>query len=251
MELINRFKYSILILISLLILAPQPAFAMHVMEGFLPFKWCVFWYALSLPFFIAGLLSIKRIINTNLKFKMLLVFAGAFVFVLSALKIPSITGSCAHPTGVGLGTILFGVAPMTVIGVIVLLFQALLLAHGGLSTLGANAFSMAIVGPITAWIVYKTAMKLKIPQAYAIFLAAMLGDWFTYITTATQLAIAFPSSIGGFMASAGKFLSIFALTQIPLAISEGLLTVLIFNILSLHSRNELKELKVITEEENI
>jgi cobalt/nickel transport system permease protein len=31
---------------------------------------------------------------------------------------------------------------MSVLGGLVLLFQALLLAHGGLTTLGANAFSM-------------------------------------------------------------------------------------------------------------
>ncbi len=36
---------------------------------------------------------------------------------------------------------------MAVLGAIVLVFQALLLAHGGLSTLGANVFSMAIAGP--------------------------------------------------------------------------------------------------------
>ena len=67
--------------------------------------------------------------------------------MLSALKIPSVTGSCSHPTGTGLGAVLFGPGVMTVLGTIVLLFQALLLAHGGLTTLGANVFSMAIVGP--------------------------------------------------------------------------------------------------------
>lgn len=36
----------------------------------------------------------------------------------------------------------------TILGGIVLLFQALLLAHGGLTTLGANTVSMGIVGPL-------------------------------------------------------------------------------------------------------
>ncbi len=62
------------------------------------------------------------------------------MFVLSALKIPSVTGSCSHPTGVGLGAIMFGPSVMFVLGTIVLIFQALLLAHGGITTLGANAF---------------------------------------------------------------------------------------------------------------
>ncbi len=57
------------------------------------------------------------------------------LFVLSALKLPSVTGSCSHPTGVGLAAILFGPTAASVLGLIVLLFQALLLAHGGLTTI--------------------------------------------------------------------------------------------------------------------
>lgn len=244
----KNLKFILLILLINIALIPQPAFAMHIMEGFLPIKWCIFWYVLALPFFILGLLSINKLIKVNPKFKMLLVFAGAFVFVLSALKIPSLTGSCSHPTGVGLGTILFGPMAMTVLGVIVLVFQALLLAHGGITTLGANTFSMAIVGPIVAFVIYKVLRKFNASQAVAVFLAATLGDLFTYVTTAIQLALAFPSQDGGVLASSIKFMGIFAVTQVPLAISEGLLTVLIFNILSTYSKKELVELNVIKEE---
>jgi cobalt/nickel transport system permease protein len=52
---------------------------------------------------------------------------------------------------------------MSLIGCIVLLFQAVLLAHGGLTTLGANTFSMAVVGPFVAFGVYKLINKLKVP----------------------------------------------------------------------------------------
>ena len=49
-----------------------------------------------------------------------------------------------------------------------LLFQALLLAHGGLTTLGANTFSMAIAGPIVSWAVYKLLRKANAPAAVAV-----------------------------------------------------------------------------------
>ena len=62
------------------------------------------------------------------------------------------------------------------LGAIVLVFQALLLAHGGLTTLGANVFSMAIVGPWVAYAVFRSAQGLKAPLAVSVFLAAMLGD---------------------------------------------------------------------------
>src|SRR3712207_7226671 len=52
------------------------------------------------------------------------------------------------------------------------------------------------------------------------------GDLMTYVTTSIQLSLAFPDKTGGFIASLEKFMSIFAITQIPLAISEGILTVI-------------------------
>ena len=224
---------------------PKPAYAMHIMEGFLPVQWAIFWWVVALPFFMLGLRSLTRITQANPELKLLLGLAGAFTFVLSALKIPSVTGSCSHPTGTGLGAVLFGPLTMTVLGSLVLLFQALLLAHGGLTTLGANAFSMAIAGPYAAYWIYNTTMRLSGKQKIAIFLAATLADLLTYIITSIQLALAFPAPVGGFIASFAKFAGIFALTQVPLAISEGLLTVLVWNWLQSYNPQELELLQLI------
>jgi cobalt/nickel transport system permease protein len=244
----SKKKIWMIGLLSMFMLFPLPIYAMHIMEGFLPPAWAVAWGVLAIPFVFAGFFSIRKTISENPRAKMLLAMAGAFVFVLSALKIPSVTGSCSHPTGVGFGAILFGPTAMSVLGLIVLLFQAILLAHGGLTTLGANTFSMAVVGPLVAYAVYKLVKKAKGPQWLAVFLAAALGDLLTYVTTSVQLAMAFPAETGGFMASLTKFMGIFALTQIPLAISEGILTVLIFNAISAYSKQELKDLNVISKE---
>lgn len=239
----------VLILLALwLFLAPSSAWAMHIMEGFLPLKWSLFWFVLTLPFLAAGLRSINRSVRARPEIKMLLGLAGAFAFVLSALKIPSVTGSCSHPTGVGLGAMLFGPAAMSVLGCIVLLFQALLLAHGGLTTLGANTFSMAVVGPLVAYGIFRAGMRLHLPRSLVVFAAAFLGDLMTYVTTSLQLALAFPAPQGGVWASAIKFMGIFAVTQLPLAASEGILTLLVFNFLAAHSRQELEELKVLSRE---
>jgi len=227
---------------------PYRASAMHIMEGFLQPGWCIAWGAFTIPFIVVGFFSIKKIVRENPRLKMLLAMAGAFAFVLSALKLPSVTGSSSHPTGVGFGAILFGPTAMSVLGLIVLLFQAILLAHGGLTTLGANTFSMAVVGPFVAYGTYKLVKKANWPQWLAVFLAAALGDLFTYMTTSVQLALAFPAEVGGFAASLYRFMGIFAITQIPLAISEGILTVLIFNAIAAFGREELKELKILTKE---
>jgi cobalt/nickel transport system permease protein len=218
------------------------------MEGFLPPQWCIAWFALAIPFIAIGLFQIGKKVKGNSRIKILLGVAGAFAFVLSALKIPSVTGSSSHPTGIGLGSILFGPFIMSVLGSIVLLFQALLLAHGGLTTLGANTVSMAVAGPLVSYAVYKVFDLFKSPKWLSVFLSAFLGDLITYITTAVQLSLAFPSETGGFTASLIKFLSIFAFTQIPLAASEGILTVIIFNLMLKHNSEELKLLSVIREE---
>jgi len=217
------------------------------MEGFLPPLWCLVWYILSIPVIVYGIIKIKKVTEENPETKPLLAVSGAFMFVLSSLKLPSVTGSCSHPTGNGLGAVLFGPAAASVLAVIVLLFQAVLLAHGGLTTLGANVFSMGIVGPFVAWIVYMVAVKYNVASTIAIFFAAFLGDLFTYITTAVQLSLAFPEPT--FTGALIKFLAIFAVTQIPLAIAEGLLTVVIWNGLKEYKPQILKKLNLLSDKE--
>ena len=212
---------------------------MHIMEGYLPPLHAAAWTAASAPFVLIGARKVSKVMAEHRETRLLLAASGAFAFVLSALKIPSVTGSCSHPTGVGLGAILFGPSVTTVLGSIVLLFQALLLAHGGLTTLGANVFSMAIVGPWVSFAVFRGVAALGAPQAAGGFLAAMLGDLATYCVTACQLALAFPDPASGFFGALSKFLAIYALTQIPLAVIEGLITVVAVNILVQHSRDEL------------
>lgn len=222
---------------------------MHIMEGFLPIEHAIGWTAASAPFVAYGLYTINKRIKEKPEQRMLLGVAAAFTFVLSALKMPSVTGSCSHPTGTGLGAILFGPAAMAPIGMVVLLFQAILLAHGGLTTLGANIFSMAIVGPFAATAIYRVAKAVKLPFGLSIFLAASCADLLTYVTTSAQLALAFPDPAGGFIASFAKFATVFAVTQIPLAISEGLLTVIVMNALLRFNPQELKDMNVITAQE--
>ncbi|UCV10677.1 energy-coupling factor ABC transporter permease [Dechloromonas denitrificans] len=218
---------------------------MHIMEGFLPFEHAIGWSLASAPFIGWGLLALGKRIRDKPEQRMLIGVAAAFAFVLSALKLPSLSGSSSHPTGTGLGALLFGPVAMAPIGTVVLLFQALLLAHGGLTTLGANVFSMAIVGPLVASMTFRTMRGLHCSFSISVFCAAALADLFTYLTTSVQLALAFPDSVSGFSGALLKFSSIFAITQIPLAISEGLLSVVIFNALARFNPQELRDMAVL------
>jgi cobalt/nickel transport system permease protein len=205
---------------------------MHIAEGFLPPTWAALWYAFSLPVVAYGAYKAKKRVDEDPKSKSLLVVAGAFVFVLSALKIPSVTGSSSHPTGTGIAVVLFGPVITSFLSILALLYQSLLLAHGGITTLGANTASMGIIGPFAGWLAYR-AVKGRTDIKIATFIAAATADWVTYIVTSFQLALAFPSGTGfaGVMASAIKFMGIFAITQVPLAIIEGVVAALLMGYL--------------------
>ena len=241
----TRKEKKIIVFISTLLvladLAPRAA-AMHIMEGYLPVGHALFWFAVCLPFWFLGFKSLKKTVAEHPKSISIIAIAGAFIFVISSLKIPSVTGSCSHMTGTGLAAILFGPTAVSILGVIVLIFQALLLAHGGLTTLGANTFSMCIAGPIISYLLYRAMSKSGAKKSISVFLAAALGDLFTYCVTALQLAVAYPAADGGIATSVVKFLGVFAPTQMPLAIIEGLLTAAIVMGLESYAKNELTDI---------
>jgi cobalt/nickel transport system permease protein len=197
---------------------------MHIMEGFLPAIWCIVWFAISIPIVAYGVYKMNRIVKEKREILPVLAVAGA---------------------------ISFGPAITAVLSSIVLIFQALFLAHGGLTTLGANVFSMGIIGPVMSYLIYKVGMKAKLNFYLVVFLAAALGDWATYIVTSTQLALAFPAggtlTFGAFLSSFGKFCAIFAITQVPLAIIEGAVSALLFKYVIEVKSDILVEMKVLNE----
>ena len=65
--------------------------AMHIMEGYLPAGYCITWGILCIPFILAGFFSIRKTLNKHRNLITLLAMSGAFIFVISSLKIPSVT----------------------------------------------------------------------------------------------------------------------------------------------------------------
>lgn len=204
---------------------------MHIMEGFLPPFWAAFWTLASIPFVAYGAHQAGKLFKEHPEQKLILAVSGAFIFMLSSMKLPSVTGSSSHPTGTGLSAMLFGFTITSLLATIVLVFQALLLAHGGLTTLGADVFSMGIAGPAVAYFIFKLTRKFNLHLGVSAFIAAVFADFATYLVTSIQLALAYPGQ-GGFVSAFGIFAGVFAITQIPLAIGEGILIWMFFDFLS-------------------
>ena len=215
---------------------------MHIAEAFLPPAHAVAWTVAAAPFVIHGARRVIKISQEKPQARLLLAAAGAFTLVLSAIKLPSVTGSSSHATGAGIGAILFRPPVMAFLATIVLIFQAVLLAHGGLTTLGANVFAMGIVGPWAAYAIFRLLRGLRTGDTVAIFVAVAVANIATYATTSVQLALAFPDPATGFLGAFAKFAGLFAVTQVPLAITEGILAVLLFRALARIATRELRTL---------
>jgi cobalt/nickel transport system permease protein len=200
------------------------AHAMHISEGILPFQWAALWSIIAAPFVAYGLYRLKKLSAVDLSFKPLVGLMAAVVFIISCMPIPVPTaGTCSHPCGTGISGILVGPAISILVAAVALLIQALLLAHGGLSTWGANVFSMGIMGSFAGYLTFKTLRSMKINMAVSGFMAGLFADWATYFTTSVELA----SGIRGdspFMPLFWKILVAFVPTQLPLGILEGAMT---------------------------
>ena len=196
---------------------------MHIMEGYLDPIWCLVWFIVMAPFFYFGVVKLRQILRDHPDQKMMVALSGAFIFLISSLKLPSVTGSSAHPTGTGIAVVFYGVGVCAVLSTIVLVFQALLIAHGGFTTLGANCVSMGIIGPLVGLIFWKILRKANVGVFISMVVAAALADLMTYVVTAIQMALnVFTTNNANFVDAFVDFMSVYAVTQIPLAIIEGL-----------------------------
>jgi len=87
---------------------------------------------------------------------------------------------------------------------------------------------MGIVGPLVGYGIYRLLRDTSVNVYITVFLVTALADLFTYVTTSFELALAYPAATGGFATSFIMFMGIFAITQIPLAIVEGVVLTLVF-----------------------
>ena len=224
MTALKKVIFSILAVALSVFLFTQKVYAMHISEGILPLKWAGLWYLAALPFLIKGILDIKKKSKITPAFKPLLGLMGAVIFIISCMPVPVPTaGTCSHPAGTGISAILVGPIMSIFITSIALIIQALFLAHGGITTWGADIVSMGVAGSFAAFIAFKTLRKFNVSLFVSGFAAGLLADWATYITTSFELASALHGSKPMFSLFC-TILIAFIPTQLPLGILEGFLT---------------------------
>ena len=217
-------KIAVFVLASLAWFTPREAAAMHLADGILPARWCALWALLALPFVLWSWQKFDARRLRDGRHAPLVAMVGAAVFAVSCMPVPiPIVGSCSHPCGTGLAAILVGPRLTVLITTVALLIQALFLAHGGLTTLGADVMSMGVVGGYAGFVVFRIARRAGLGFVAAAFLAGMCSDWATYATTALELTLAL-HGLRAFGATFAGLCLAFAPTQLPLGLLEGALT---------------------------
>lgn len=193
---------------------------MHIQDGFIVGKWAVGWYGTAAIFMIKGIYDIKKRTEATMSFKPLLGLISAAVFFISVLPVPMPgLGTSSHATGTPMAAILVGPFVTTVLTFIALLLQAAFFAHGGFTTLGANTFSMGVVGSFIGYGIFKLGRKMGLSLGLAACVAGITGDLAVYTASSFQLAY------GGIKElPVIAFIGVYMPTQLPLSILEGLIT---------------------------
>ncbi len=223
-----------IIFFLLFISSENAVYAMHITEGILPPKWVITWFAVAMPFVGIGIYHVKRKKRQMPVYLPLVGTLGAAVFVFSCFPIPVIAlngMATSHPCGTGMSAVLLGPFVSVLVAAIALLIQALFLAHGGLTTLGGNIFSMGIMGSFSGYFVFKIAQRCRLPLFWCGFLVGMVSDLFTYLGTSIELGLLVIGKDGSFLKATTEIFGVFMMTsQGVLCIVEGIVVgfVLVF-----------------------
>ena len=205
---------------------------MHIVEGFLPLTWCIVWIVISLIFVIYGIRQMITVFREVPEAKKIFSISFLFMLIVQLLGFNLVTGTTSSPFGNALGGSIFGPAITSVIAAFVLIIHALLLGYGGLTTIGANIFSMGVVGPFVAYLIFKAFTKRDISPYIAIVLASFLANICTALTTAVQFGLVF----GGIL----KFVVIFIISQIPFIVIDVIVTTVAFMVVyELYKKSEI------------
>jgi cobalt/nickel transport system permease protein len=206
----------------------QEIIYMHISEGILtgPSFWAT--TAAGAAVMAWGVSDMKRFIKEQPERKPLLGMAGAFIFLVSLIPIPAYMGTCSHPCGTPLAGILLGPGIGAALSGLSLLLQALLFAHGGFATLGANILSLGIGGAAGGWLFFKLGRKMGLPLIAAAGLGGLMGDVLTYLISGSilggHLAFFAPQPQYSFAGYLAVIMAAYLPVQLPIALGEMAVT---------------------------
>jgi cobalt/nickel transport system permease protein len=200
---------------------------MHITEGIIIGKSAVMYTGAGIALVGLGALKMKKFVGDYPEKKPLLGMGGALIFFISLIPIPAFTGTCSHPSGTPLVSILLGPSIGIALTGVSLLLQAAFFAHGGFGTWGANVLALGLFGCLFGWGAFRVARKIGLPLWLAGFAGGLIGDLMVYAASGMILATTLVNGPSPQYTLTGYLAAIYAAylpTQLPIAIGEMLVT---------------------------
>jgi cobalt/nickel transport system permease protein len=159
---------------------------MHIPDGFLNVPTGVTTAVAAAAGLGAALRAVRRTLPPRRV--PLIGLAAAFIFAAQMLNVPVAGGTSGHLLGATLAAVLLGPAAAVVAMSAVVLLQALMFADGGLTALGANVLNMAVVAPVSGYVVYRAARRLRSDGLRGTLAATAFASWCSIVATAVACA---------------------------------------------------------------
>ena len=195
---------------------------MHIPDGFLDTRTAVTMAAVS----AAGLGVAIRLVRHTLAARRvpLIGLAAAFIFVTQMLNFPVAGGTSGHLIGAVLATVLLGPSAAVLAMSAVLILQCFMFADGGVTTLGANLFNMALLAPAVGYGVYLLVTRLVGRELRGRLFATAFAAWCS--TVAASIACAAELAMSGTVAWKAGFPAMAAVHMV-IGLGEALITTLV------------------------
>ena len=164
---------------------------MHIPDGYLSPSTCAVLYTGAAAGWYGALRRLKHALATRV-IPLISVFA-AFSFVMMMFNLPLPGGTTGHALGVTVAAIVLGPSGAILALSIAIAIQALFFGDGGISTLGANCFNMAVVGSLVAYASYHVIAARSVPGSRRRVIAAAVAGYLAVNAAALCAAIEFGS----------------------------------------------------------
>jgi cobalt/nickel transport system permease protein len=126
---------------------------LHIPDGYLSPQTFLPAYAAIVPFWAAASARLKR--ELRLRQVPLLALGAAFCYIIMMFNVPIIGKTTGHAVGSVLIAILLGPWAAMLATSLALIVQAFVNADGGVTAIGANCLTMAVLMPFSGWGVYR------------------------------------------------------------------------------------------------
>lgn len=199
---------------------------MHIPDGFLSIAVAGILWLVSLVFIFIALKKAGKEIDES-RLPLVGVLAAA-IFAGQMLNFAVSGGTSGHLLGAALAVLLVGPWPAVLIMTSVVVVQALVFQDGGILTLGANLFNMAVVGVAVAYFVSSLFRRWFGSQRWAALLTAFAAGWLSIFIASLAAALEL-----AFSGTSPANIAIPAMGGIHalIGIGEGLITLGAFSLL--------------------